>query len=55
MKKVLSLLVLAGALGLVLGCGGSPTTPPAKSTTPPAGGTVTPTPPGGATPPGKPM
>jgi len=54
MKKVLSLLVLAGALGLTLGCGGSPTSPPAPSktgTTPPVGGA--PTPPGGA--PTKPM
>jgi len=54
MKKVLSLLVLAGAMGLTLGCGGSPTTPPAvpKAGTTPPGGV---TPPGGATPPGKPM
>jgi hypothetical protein len=54
MKKVLSLLVLAGALGLTLGCGGSPTTPP-KVNPPAPGGTGAPAPPGGSGAPVKPM
>jgi hypothetical protein len=52
MKKVLSLLVLAGALGLVLGCGGSPTTAPLpKASGPPTGSGAPPMPPGGSAPP----
>jgi hypothetical protein len=53
MKKVLSLLVLAGALSLTLGCGGSPTTPPKP--TPPAGGPPPGAPPGGGAPTKPPM